>query len=208
MNKRIFFLLLLYLITTIACSPIIKTLAGIKDIKLESRESLIDFCDNMDMDLMKSYVKIDKYDIADSSQINFQFADQVIVFNNKGNRIIYNGSGTNNHCSLPGTNFFTGIDSPFLPIDTVNTLTSQIKNYRNMVTDNCVVIEKADYYVVYYWANWYKGLTKYNIKSLNEILSLKEDSIKIQCFYLNNDFFDENYPSDMKFKKLKINASF
>lgn len=156
---------------------------------------------------MNSYVKVDKYEIADSSQINFQFADQVVVFNNKGIRIIYNGYGTNNHCSLPGTDFFTGINSPFLPLDTINTLTTQIENYRNIVTDDFPVIEKADYYVIYYWANWYKGLTKHNINSLNEILSLKVDSIKIQCFYLNNDFFDENYPTDMKFKELKINAS-
>lgn len=191
------------------CSPILKTISGIKDIRIETTNDLKDFCLKTGIELNDSYYyqAENQFEIPDSSQINFQFADQVLIFNRDGNRIIYNGGETGNYCSLPGSDFFSGLNSIFLPTDTINTLKHILSGYRNIQSDNVASIDTANYYLVYFWAKWYRKLSKNSIEDIRPILSNANDSISIQSFYLNIDFVSINYPSDVDFKKLKINVS-
>ncbi|RLD34538.1 MAG: hypothetical protein DRI88_00015 [Bacteroidetes bacterium] len=47
------------------------------------------------------YMPEEKLTYPDSTQINFRFADKMLVYNKKGDRIIYKGKQTGNSCSLP-----------------------------------------------------------------------------------------------------------
>ncbi len=132
----------------------------------------------------------------------------VLLFNKEGKRIIYQGKETGYYCCLPGSDFFSGLLSVFLPLDSINTLNHLLSNYRNMETDNIAKVDTADYYLVYFWAKWHRKLTKNSVEDIHAILSNANDSITIQSFYLNNDFVSVNYPDDVDFKKLKLNVSF
>jgi len=208
--KSIFFNTIL-VIGLVSCSPILKTITGVRDIRMQTEDDLTKFCIKNGIEPNEAYLYLpeEKLTYPDSTQINFRFADQVLVFNKNGDRIIYKGEQTGNYCSLPEDDFFSGMNSVFLPLDTVNTLQHVFQDYRNIETMKKPMIDKeADYYLVYYWALWYKSFSKKNIKSVREILAHADTTKKIQTFYLNNDFVRRNYPEDVSFKKLKIDVSF
>jgi len=192
------------------CSPILKTISGVKDIRIETTDGIKAFCLKTSVDLKEAYYyKTENlFEFPDSSQINFSFADQVLVFNEEGNRIIYKGKETGNYCSMPGSDFFSSLNSIFLPLDTINRLSNILSNYQNIETNSIAQIDTADFYLVYFWAKWHKKLSKNSIEDIHAILSNAGDSITVQSFYLNNDFVSVNYPDNVDFKKLKIDVSF
>ena len=208
------YFLILYGLTCIiifGCSSVLKMVSGVRDIRVESVEELKLFCSENSIDLNNTFIyKPDSiFNYPDSSHINFRFADQVLVFNKNGNRIIYKGEQTGNYCSLPQKDFFSGLHSIFLPLDTVNNLSFLLKDFKNIKTYKLPNInDQADFYLIYYWSNWYKSFTKRSIESIQSILSNADTSTIVQPFYLNNDFVVINYPDDLEFKKLKIKVSF
>jgi len=206
-----FVIWIILLVLFYSCSPVLKTITGVRDIRMQTVDDLTGFCIKNGIELNEAYLYLpeEKLTCPDSTQINFRFADQVLVFNKNGDCIIYKGAQTGNYCSLPEDDFFSGMSSIFLPLDTVNTLQQVLQDYRNVETMAKPLIDKeADYYLVYYWALWYKSFSKKNIKSVREILARADTTKKIQTFYLNNDFVRRNYPEDVSFKKLKIDVSF
>lgn len=210
LKNRIFICFFVFGLLFFSCSPLLKTISGIRDIRIETIADLRTFCVKEDIDLDEAfyYQAENLFEIPDSSQINFQFADEVLVFNAEGKRIIYKGKETGNYCSIPGSDFFSSLNSIFLPLDTVNSLNNILFNYRNIESDDLPKIDTADYYVVYFWAKWYKKLSKNSIKDIHQFLTNASNSIHIQSFYLNNDFVSVNYPEEVEFKKLKIDVSF
>jgi hypothetical protein len=193
-----------------SCSPVLKTITGVRDIKVETVNELKEVCMKTGIDPGEAYIyrAEPKFEMPDSSQINFRFADQVLVFNKDGDRIIYKGKQTGNYCSLPSDDFFSGLNSIFLPLDTVNNLQNILKGFRNIMTGRSPDIDTtANFYLVYFWAKWYQSFTKKNVKSMREILKKADTTVNIQSFYLNNDFVGLNYPQNVDFKKLKIDVS-
>jgi hypothetical protein len=206
MNVKYIVSIIVSFLILAGCSSVMKMFTGIRDIRIESTKDLKDFCLKNSLNTDEAYYfKADQqYKMPDSSHINFQFADQVLVFNENGDRIIYQGKETGYYCSLPGSDFFSGMNSIFMPVDTINTLDNIIGNYFNLETDIAAKPIEADFYLVYYWAKWYEKFSKRGFEGIPPILNNANDSLRIQCFYLNNDFVDINYPEDLEFKKFKI----
>lgn len=199
--------IIILVIVSSNCSPTLKLFTGIRDIRIESVESLKDFCLENNIDLENAYYhkSNELYTMPDSSQINSRYADQLLIFNKYGDRIIYQGEETGYYCPLPGSDFFSGLNSIFLPVDSSQNIKKLLNNFRNLESDNLVVIDTSDFYVVYYWAKWYRKFSKRSIAGIPNILSNANDTLSIQCFYLNNDFVETNYPDSIDFKKYKIN---
>lgn len=207
--QKIVYLVTLFLVF-VSCSPIIKLFTGIRDIRIESTDALIKFCTDNEMNLndVYYYTADEQYESPDSAHINFQYADQVLIFNRNGHRIIYQGEETGNYCSLPGSDFFSGLDSPFLRIDSSQSVSNLLNNYVDLGTANTAIIKETDFYLVYYWAKWYRKFSKRSIEEIVALLENANDSMTIQSFYLNNDFVEINYPENLDFKKYKVKASF
>jgi len=202
-------LLILILFGFYSCSPVLKMLTGVKDFRLEETGKMKTFCIENKISLDDAYFlsSKEKFDFPDSSQINLRFIDEVLIFDKNGNRIIYKGKQTGNYCSLPSKDFFSDLKPMFLPIDTVNTLNHLLKDYVNIESLQAPKIDSADFYMIYYWAFWYKKFSERNIKEIQSIINNSEGKT-IQCFYLNNDYVKDNYPEDIDFKKEKVKISF
>lgn len=207
--KKIYLFILL-LILFIACNPILKVLTGISDMKLVEVGEMKSFCIKNNIPLNEVYYVVSrtKWDYPDSTQINLQFVDELLVFDKDGNRLLYRGEQTGYYCSLPSKDFFSTLNTMFLEVDTVYNLNFFLTNINNLETIKKPEIEKADYYLVYYWALWYSKSSKRSIQEIKQIISDTSVGKKVQIFYINNDYVKENYPEDIAFKKEKVSIHF
>ena len=91
--KKIYLFILL-LILFIACNPILKVLTGISDLKLVEVGEMKSFCIKNNVPLNEVYYLVSptKWDYPDSTQINLQFVDELLVFDKDGRRLLFEGN--------------------------------------------------------------------------------------------------------------------
>ncbi|WP_417199657.1 hypothetical protein [Bizionia sp.] len=193
-----------------SCGRTVKTLAGIKDPKVESKKSVVNYLKEANINQDTYFLSVEK--VKDTMQIYknlfFGFNSDVFLFNgNSGSKYCYKGT---EECS--GTQMksaFEDFESNYSPC-TTDTL--ELDNFLNKLVDikgNSLEnssLPKAEYYVFQTW-NIYSTSKKHFKEDMAWIMELKEASKQdIVVIFVNTDLLDEwglekDKKLPMKFKK-------
>ena len=201
MNKKNFYLLALILVTfSFSCQYIFKNMLGIEDPKIETKESLINFLNNFDLDSIPEI-----YSFKDS--FSYYQAMQEIslpdaIFYSKNNFLV-NYKEKPNDCNGK-------VDSIMVNVDDINYMPFNNEKLVNYYIDNIVKIDyplekiflnkNYDGYVFVFWSK-FMGKHLFKKRVVDWINNYYKNNSNMKLFFINLDLHEFWYEKGNKTKK-------
>lgn len=171
------------------CSAIVKTMYGIKDPKIETKESLFKFLSKKKLDTTNVYC-VSFEDFKPTLSLTNNKIPDVLIFNKQGEYIPY---GDEWACNASAFNFIEelNLDTIYTKTDLVvlDTLLSRFKTFDGkQISENEISkIKNADFVCIVLWAKFTGKLNKTKVKEWEE-QAKRNKNVKINFIKLDMDF--------------------
>lgn len=167
----------------LSCNPIMKKMYGIKDPELESEKSIKKSALKNDMDTSNI---VTVYSRVYPKMLKGRSIPDASIYDSRGNYIEYRQSDTSCNAGLfefiPNLNVDTKYNQP----DSSN-LSVELFKFRDLKGNPIKEVEKADFYVLIYWAVWTGKLNKNHVK-VWEDLAKNNKNCRVKVIKVNLDF--------------------
>ncbi|SIS60808.1 hypothetical protein SAMN05421789_103195 [Kaistella chaponensis] len=197
MKRTLFFASLLILTS---CISIAKTIYGIKDPKIETKESIQKYANSIDMNSQNILLVKDKNAYKPMLQEFQRSIPEAVLFDSNGNRVTYKSNSQDCNAGLFAT-------IPKLTPNTkleqqsgknLNDFTENLVNLNNNKVEN---LPKADFYLFLNWAKFMGKLNKDHVRIWEELAKNNKD-VNIAVYKVNMDFLDTWDLKDKNFKMI------
>jgi hypothetical protein len=210
MNKFNLLFCIILLIVLISCGGAIKTLAGFKNPKVETKESVSKYLTDVNENKKTYFLKAEK--IGDSATVYknllFGFNTEIVMFNKNDQKFCYQGT---EECSgIQMTNAFKNFNENYAPCvnDSETTLSSLINKLVDINGKSVTIkdLPLAEYYIFQNW-NKYSTSSKKLKQDIDWLNDLKKNSnFPVEIILVNTDLLEEwglekNGELPLKFKK-------
>ena len=186
---RILLLLVVVVVSVSGCTPVMKTLYGIKNPKIETRESILSYSSKIKMDTalvvtldtamyLNTFVRIGKS------------VPEAELYDKRGTNITYRQKEQDCNAGLFGFLPELKKDSVYRRKDNF-TLERQLASLRDLNGNkiNLDTTGAPDYYLFLYWVRWMGRLNKDHVMEW-EALAKSNKNVKIKVIKVNLDFQD------------------
>ncbi|MGA9211990.1 hypothetical protein [Kaistella sp.] len=176
------------LITTLvffsSCQPIVKTLAGVKNPKLENKERVKDYLVKANLDPQNNFIIKDKSSYQTVLDLFYKSFPEAILFDKDGNELIYKETTTSCNAGLFKVIPELGKNSELKK--GTHQLSQVLSDYTKPLDNNQIITDDSDYYLLINWAIFAGSLNKNHVLAWENIAKENKNS-KIKVIKLNMD---------------------
>lgn len=177
----------IFISLTVSCTPIMKTLYGIKDPRVENKETLAKYLDGIGLGHEVVYIPSD---MSLMPEVNEEFGRSVpeaVLFDSEGNRRTYKDSDQDCNAGLfatiPGMNKNTVLKSE-KGADFIS-FTRMLSSLEDQSAFK--MHERADYHLFISWTKYTGKLNKDHVREWVNLASTN-DAVNIAVYLVNMDF--------------------